>query len=140
MLPSEVVSKIRVYHSHPIADMMKPWIQKYEWGDAFDNDLPKFIYLRKHFHEVVIDTLAFERGFDDNLHDFDFYQLRKRAVRWDGCDVWYEHCCDVCQCRERVERATLKQLWLEEWKQSNCNACYKNNMICSCPRVIQEMH
>ena len=70
IFPSEVVSKIRVYHSHPVADMMKPWIQKYEWGDAFDNDLPEFIYLRKHFHEVVIDTLNFERGGCDDVCSF----------------------------------------------------------------------
>ena len=61
VLPNEVVSKVRLYHSHPVADLLHPWIFKFEWGNAEENSLPEFDYTRKQFHLVILDTLSRER-------------------------------------------------------------------------------
>ena len=31
ILPNDIINKIRMYHSHPISDMMKTWIITYEF-------------------------------------------------------------------------------------------------------------
>ena len=63
VLPSEVVSKVRLYHSHPVADMISPWIQQYQGGNAEENFLPDLDYSRKHFHLVILDTLRDEKDY-----------------------------------------------------------------------------
>ena len=91
VLPSEVVSKVRLYHSHPVADLLNPWIFKFKWGNAEENPLPEFDYTRKQFHLVILDTLSRERGFN---------HCDCCAELWDDCQCWCDNCGDeynVCR-------------------------------------------
>ncbi len=78
VLPIEVVSKVRLYHSHPVADLLNPWIFKFEWGNAEENSLPEFDYTRKQFHLVILDTLRTEK--------------RYRCDCWDDCECMCYNC------------------------------------------------
>ena len=135
VLPSEVVSKVRLYHSHPVADMLHPWILKFKWGNAFDNDLPELLGFRKHFHLVVLDTLKHQQwerrpcsecgdpnwkcecpsGCEEELCDC-------CCELWDHCQCMCHNCGDEYSvCRYNcfvVERCRFQRLRQEEeWEE-----------------------
>ena len=77
ILPSEVVSKIRVYHSHPVVDAarkffgsaMKPryWLSEYQ--------IAKTRYSRLYNKKLYLDDLCYQSWkYDDETSDFGYYR------------------------------------------------------------------
>ena len=67
ILPNDIVSKIRMYHSHPISDIMKTWIDTYE---------------------LQVRTCGVTRTFSDDYFEW-FNGINQRHTGWQSDDEDY---------------------------------------------------
>ena len=64
-LPKEIEWNIIKFMSHPIAEIMKPLIQQFRHGFAYDFYFERGMdYSRKHFHLVILDTIREDKEWD----------------------------------------------------------------------------
>ena len=118
VLPSEVVSKVRLYHSHPVADIMRDEIQVY----VNDSDCKRF--KRKVGREMTFAEYIFDTCWRSSVERF---------------NAWLQSY-DAMQIREREERGRQHQLRALAFLQKTCEGCWNSNQRCVCSREVQQMH
>ena len=82
VLPNEVVSKVRLYHSHPVADIVREEVKAY----VNDSDCKRF--KRKVGREMSFHEYVFQTGWENAVSQLDDRATKYLRLRQQ--EEWYE--------------------------------------------------